>query len=91
MGYALDMWLEEEDNLAMWCGEGAQFPMWRKRVLITQLLAQAWEHVCGRFDFEKAATRIGMRMTMIENDEADKLIQIQGVENYSFCDADAGT
>ena len=64
MGHALDRWLENADNLALWTGDGAAvMPMWKKRVLITQLLATAWEQVCSRFDFTKAATRIGMRMT----------------------------
>lgn len=88
MGHALDVWLEKEENLAMWTGEGTSFPMWRKRALITNLLAEAWESVCSRFDFEKAATRIGMRMTI--DDTGDDLIKIQGVENYSFCDEDGG-
>lgn len=35
MGYALDRWLEEDDNLHIWTAEGLQFPMWRKRALIT--------------------------------------------------------
>lgn len=85
MGHALDRWLEKDDNLALWTS--AQFPMWKKRVLITQLAAPAWESVCARFDFERAATRVGMRMTI--NGENDDQIRIQGLSDYSFCDADA--
>jgi hypothetical protein len=49
MGYALDNWLEEDDNLNMWTGDGpGSFPMWKKRVLITQFAAVAWETVCQR-------------------------------------------
>lgn len=86
MGHALDRWLEEDENLTLWTS--STFPMWRKRALITCLAAQAWEHVCSRFDFEKASTRIGMRMTV--DGTGDDLISIQGVESYHFSDADAG-
>lgn len=86
MGYALDAWLGEADNFELWTS--AQFPMWKKRVLITRLAAEAWEHVCARFDFERAATRIGMLMTI--DGSGDELIKIQGVPQYSFSDADAG-
>ena len=49
MGYQLDAFLEEDDNLAIWTGEdGRSFPMWKKRVLITQFAARAWEAVCKR-------------------------------------------
>lgn len=86
MGYALDVWLSKDENLELWTS--ASFPMWKKRVLITRLAAEAWEKVCSRFDFEKAATRIGMLMTI--DGTNDEQIQIQGVEHYSFRDADAG-
>ena len=41
-----------------------------------------------RFDFEAAATRLGMRMTI--DGSGDELIQMQGVERYFFCDDDGG-
>lgn len=93
MGHALDRWLEEDNNLQRWtaapgAGDGQALAMWEKRVLVTHLVAAAWEKVCATFDFEKAATRLGMRMTI--NGEGDELIKIQGVENYSFCEADGG-
>ena len=68
--------------------QSGDFPLWRKRVLITQLAAQAWESVCARFDFEAAATRLGMRMTI--DGSGDEQICIEGVDSYSFCDADGG-
>ena len=46
------------------CGQGTAFPAWKKRVLITQLAAKAWDNICERFDFEAAATRLGMLMTV---------------------------
>ena len=49
MGYHLDEFFEEDDNLAMWTGEdGHKFSMWKKRVLITQFAAKAWEAVGKR-------------------------------------------
>ena len=41
-----------------------------------------------RFDFEAAATRLGMRMTI--DGSGDELIRMQGVEQYFFCDDDGG-
>lgn len=86
MGHALDDWLSKDSNLEEWTGN---MPAWRKRVQITHFAANAWEKVCASFDFERAATRIGMRMT-IEEGNGDDQIKIQGVSNYSFSDRDAG-
>ena len=88
MGKLHDDWLMEDGNLELWTSEGKDFPMWKKRVLITQLAAQAWENICARFDFEKAATRLGMRMTI--DGSGDQFISVQGVATYSFTDADGG-
>lgn len=89
MGMQLDAWLIKEGNLEKWTlppKEGG-LEMWEKRVLITQLAAAAWEKVAATFDFEKAATRIGMRMTI--DGSKDDLIQLQGVEGYKFSAEDA--
>lgn len=98
MGNLFDTWAMEPGNLERWTAEGgsaaivdgafAPMAAWEKRVLITQLAAEAWENICARFDFEKAATRLGMRMTV--NGDGDDLIKIQGMENYSFSDRDGG-
>ena len=89
MSHALNKWMEVEENLAKWVGEGENaLKMWEKRVLITHLLAEAWEKVASTFDFEKAATRVGMRMTVDGSGDSD--IRLQGVEGYSFTDADGG-
>ncbi|KAL1498473.1 hypothetical protein AB1Y20_013798 [Prymnesium parvum] len=88
MGKRLDDWLALPGHLEMWTAEGNAFPMWKKRVLVTELAACAWENICSRFDFERAATRLGMRMTV--DGSGDSLIRIQGLENYSFSDADGG-
>ena len=88
MGHLHDAWLMEGDNLEMWTAEGRGFPAWKKRVLITELAAKAWENVCARFNFERAALHLGMRMTIDGSD--DQFIKIQGLENYSFTDADGG-
>ncbi|KAL1496863.1 hypothetical protein AB1Y20_014447 [Prymnesium parvum] len=88
MGKLLDEWLMDEANLSMWISPGTGFPMWRKRVLITEMAAKAWESVCSRFNFEAAATRVGMRMTV--DGSGDQFIRPQGIENYSFTDDDGG-
>jgi hypothetical protein len=88
MGKLHDDWLIEDGNLELWTAEGKDFPMWKKRVLITQLAAQAWENICARFDFEKAATRLGMRMTI--DGSGDQFICVQGADKYSFTDVDGG-
>lgn len=95
MGDLFDEWAMEQGNLERWTAEKNAIaegvtPMaaWEKRVLTTQLAARAWEHVCNSFDFERVATRLGMRMTVDGTD--DDLIKIQGLDHYSFCDADGG-
>ena len=87
MAHLHDEWLSKDDNLELWT-TATNFPAWRKRVLVTWLAAQAWENVCRRFDFEAAATRLGMRMTI--DGSGDELIRMQGVEQYFFCDDDGG-
>ena len=87
MAHLHDDWLSKDNNLELWTA-AADFPAWRKRVLVTWLAAQAWENVCTRFDFEGAATRLGMRMTI--DGSGDELIQMQGVEHYCFTDEDGG-
>ena len=85
MAHLHDSWLAQDSNLEMWTGS---FPMWRKRVLISQLAAQAWDRLCSHFDFEAAATRLGMRMTA--DGSGDDLIQVEGVTQYGFTDEDGG-
>ena len=87
MAHLHDRWLAKDDNLELWT-TATNFPAWRKRALVTWLAAEAWENICMRFDFEAAATRLGMRMTI--DGSGDELIRMQGVERYSFCDDDGG-
>eukprot|EP00966_Prymnesium_polylepis_P075178 1744006-Prymnesium_polylepis.1 len=87
MAHLHDEWLSKDDNLELWTA-ATDFPAWRKRALVTWLAAQAWERVCSRFDFEAAAARLGMRMTI--DGSGDELIRIQGTEHYSFSDEDGG-
>ena len=87
MAHLHDDWLSKDDNLELWT-TATNFPVWRKRALVTWLAAQAWENVCRRFDFEAAATRLGMRMTI--DGSGDELIRMQGMEQYFFCDDDGG-
>ena len=48
----------------------------------------AGDSILCYYDFERAATRLGMNMTVDGSGGAE--IRLQGVENYSFCDADGG-
>ena len=49
---------------------------------------QSWDELCHTFDFAAAARKIGMLMTI--NGTNDDLIRVDGVEKYTFTDADAG-
>lgn len=94
MGDLFDDWAMEGDHFERWTAEKASdagltpLAAWEKRVLITTLAAQAWEHVSNTFDFEKSATRLGMLMTVDGTD--DDKIKIQGLDNYTFADEDGG-
>ena len=46
------------------------------------------DRLCSDFDFEAAATRLGMRMTA--DGSGDDLIQVEGVTQYDFTDEDGG-
>ena len=87
MGMLLDLWLAQANNLELWMSEDEGFPMWKKRVLITDLLAQAWENVCKgneateckAFDFLASGTRIGHNMTIDGSNDA--LIHLTSVRH----------
>ena len=85
IGVLQDEWLAQDNTDELWAGD---FPMWKKRVLMTQLAGQAWDGLCNSFDFAAAVRKIGMLMTI--DGTNDDLICIDGVEKYTFTDADAG-
>jgi hypothetical protein len=78
------MWMAEDSSDEMWAGA---FPMWKKRVL-TQWAGKAWDELCKTFNFTAAARKIGMLMTV--DGTNDDLICIDGVDKYTFPEADAG-
>ena len=88
MGKLLDLWLTQDNNLELWMSEDGRFSMWQKRVLITDLLAQAWKNVCKgneatdckSFHFLASATRIGHNMTIDGSNDAH--IHLTGIENH---------
>jgi len=86
MGQYHDSWLEKDDNL----NKGTEdFPMWDKGVLITKIAGDSWKHVCETFNFKALATcHIGHLMTADGMD--DDKIKLQGIDNYTFTDADGG-
>ena len=55
---------------------------------MTQWAGQAWDEVCKSFDFAAAARKVGMLMTI--DGSNDDLISIDGVDKYTFTEADAG-
>lgn len=86
-----DAYATEGNNLERWTAERRDQaedsdvqPMtaWGKRVLLSQQAAdQASENVRQKFNFEKEATRLGMRMTIDGSDDDKK--QKQGLAEYS--------
>ena len=61
IGDLQDEWMAQDNNDEMWVGD---FPMWKKRVLLTQWAGQVWDELCLTFDFAAAARKIGMLMTV---------------------------
>jgi len=74
-----------DDNDPLWMGN---FPMWKKRVLMTQWVREVWDELCKEIAFAAAARKIGMLMTV--DGTNDDLIRIDGVEKDTFTDKDAG-
>ena len=51
-------WLTLENNLKKWSStNGLKMEMWEKRVLLTTLLANAYDVVCKKWDFEKMGSK----------------------------------
>ena len=83
MNEELDTWLADPQNFVEWVsGMSAS----RRRVLITQWLGAAWEHVQA-LDLESMIARTGCCMTI--DGQFDENIAPEGLTDYSFVDADA--
>ena len=79
----LDEWLEDDDNIELW--ESGQFPPSQRRILVTHLLAKAWQKVCSRpASLRRYFTKTGCGMTATGED--DDLISPQRFKagEYSF-------
>ena len=76
--------MTQEKNDELWSGV---FPMWKKRVMLTQWSGQAWDDLYRTFDFAADVRKIGMLMTV--DGTNDDLITVDGVEKYTFTDADS--
>ena len=76
--------MTQEKNDELWAGV---FPMWKKRVMLTQWSVQAWDDLYRTFDFAADVRKIGMLMTV--DGTNDGLITVDGVEKYTFTDADS--
>ena len=81
-----DDWLQEDTDLERWVN--GTLTASDRRVLLTKWLADAWEEVCKTTDFEKVGHRTGCLMTT--DGSEDKEICPQGIQDYSFADADVG-
>ena len=62
--------------------------MWEKHVLSTKIAGDSCEHVCETFDLKALAYCTGLLMTADGMD--DNKIKLQGIDNYTFTDADGG-
>ena len=90
MGDLLDDWLAEGNNLDRWSGsKSLSMTASDRRVLLTKLIADAWERVCEALDFEKAALPTGALMTIDKS--GDEGIRPQGLleQQYQFESDDA--
>ena len=58
------------------------YPAWKCRILITQLVGQAWEDICKIRDMERIGHSTGCLMTKVGC--APPLIKIDGLSDYSF-------
>ena len=74
----------QDNNDELWTGD---FPMWKKRVLLTQWAGQVWDEMYLTFDFSAVVHKIETLMTV--DGINDDLICIEGAEKYTFTDADA--
>jgi hypothetical protein len=90
----LDIWLEEttdglsnNDRLTRKRAEGNHVSARERRVLYTHLLAKAWTKLCDTVDFYEMATKVGNNLAA--DGSRDNLIKIEGLNTYSFKDADA--
>ena len=86
IGQQCEEWLEGDGNLERWVAGGITAS--ERRTLLTKWLAKAWEEVCSTTDFEKLGHRTGCLMTA--DDSEDHEVKPQGLQEYTFSDADAG-
>jgi DDE superfamily endonuclease/Tc5 transposase DNA-binding domain len=87
--------VDDDDFLDRWLGKGVNptYPAKDRRILITQLLGQAWEEFCERKDFLALGISSGCVMPKLGISRShprigDRHISIKGIEDYSFEHAD---
>jgi hypothetical protein len=93
MGRLLDeKMLSDEDFAREYLGfADGTYPMWKCRVLLTHLLAQAWSSVSAKRDFLALGLRTGCVMPARDMDSsALQPIVIDGCTLYSFSDSAMG-
>ena len=86
IGQQCEEWLEGDGNLERWVAGGITAS--ERRTPLTKWLAKAWEEVCSTTDFEKLGHWTGCLMTADGSDDHE--VKPQGLQEYTFSDADAG-
>ena len=79
-----DEWLEVEANYTEW--SSARLSASRRRVLISQWYGEAYDRVCKTFNYTKVFDKTGSSLTIDGSD--DDLIKIQGLDTFTFNQAD---
>jgi DDE superfamily endonuclease len=93
IGLILERMLDEdvELNQAWYNMNDKTLPAWKVRVLVTQIVGDAWEEICKEKDFLKTGLETGC--VMFRKGAADLCgirVKIDGVDDYSFGPEDIG-
>ena len=77
-------WLKDDTNFEEW--QGGRMSASRKRILMTHWYAAGYERACARFDFVSVFERTGSNLSA--DGSTDSCIKLQGLDQFSFSDAD---
>ena len=80
-----DEWLMVDANWEEWTSTSLSAS--RRRVLLTTWYGEGYRRACSAYDFVKHFTKVGSNLTA--NGSEDHLIKLQGLDEFSFSEADA--
>jgi len=80
-----DEWLSIEENWQEWCSTSLSAS--RRRVLLTHWYGEGYVRACEKYDFAKHFRNVGSSLTA--DGSEDSLIKLQGLETFTFTEADA--